>query len=235
MSADNDWLVRKQARVAETHRFDPRRTALLVIDMQTGFLHPEASLTVPPGLDILPNIQRLLEFFRACEMTVIFTAFVASPNVPTLRVDPFGVEHQSPVEGQPTGFGNPSGNCQLNATGAESPEIYPALTPQPNEPVIQGYSLDKFYGTPLDQILRARDIRHLVFTGVMTDLCVLATLFSATTHEYRVTLLSDGCATLWQNIQDAVLDIVARKLGQVMTVDEAIEKIQNERRMMNAE
>lgn len=227
MSADNDWLIRKQARVAATHRFDPHHTALLVVDMQTGFLHPEASLTVPPGLDIIPNLQCLLTFFRERNLPVIFTAFVASPQVPSLRVDPFGVEHQPPVDGQPTGFGNPSGNCQLNATGAESPEIYPALAPLPNEPIIKGYSLDKFYGTPLDQILRAREIRHLIMTGVMTDLCVLGTAFSASTREYRVTLVSDGCATLWQNIQDAVLDIVARKLGQVLTTQQILDEIQN--------
>jgi ureidoacrylate peracid hydrolase len=227
MSTTPEWLARKQARISELYRFAPPHTALLVIDMQTGFLHPEASLTVPPGLDIIPNLQRLLTFFRARQMPVIYTAFVASPNVPTLRVDPFGVEHQPPVEGQHTGFGNPSGNCQLTATGAESPEIYPPLAPLPNEPVIQGYSLDKFYGTPLDQLLRARDIRHLVMTGVMTDLCVLGTAFSASTREYRVTVISDGCATLWQNIQDAVLDIVARKLGQVLTTNEAITKMQN--------
>jgi len=203
------------------------RTALLLIDMQTGFLHPEASLTVPPGLELIPNLQRLLTFFRAHDLPVIYTAFVASPNIPTQRVDPFGLEHQPPVPGEPTGYGHPSGNCQLTATGAESPEIYPALAPLPTEPVIQGYSLDKFYGTPLDQLLRARDIRHLVITGVMTDLCVLGTAFSASTREYRVTLVSDGCATLWQNIQDAVIDIVRRKLGRVLTTDEVITEMQN--------
>lgn len=202
------------------------KTALLIIDMQTGFIHPEASLSVPPGLDIIPNLQRLLRFFRAKNLPVIYTAFVASPKIPTQRVDTFGIEHQPPVAGKPTGYGHPSGNCQLDATGTESPEIYPPLAPLPNEPVIQGYSLDKFYGTPLDQLLRARDIRHLVITGVMTDLCVLGTAFSASTREYQVTLVSDGCATLWDNIQDAVLDIVRRKLGRVLSTDEVIHEMQ---------
>lgn len=226
MTTTPEWLIRKQARIAELYRLDPHHTALLVIDMQTGFLHPEASLAVPPGLDIIPNLQRLLKFFRERDLPVIFTAFVASPNISTHRVDPFGIEHQPPIEGEPIGYGHPSGNCQLTATGAESPEIYPPLAPLPTEPVIHGYSLDKFYGTPLDQILRAREIRHLIITGIMTDLCVLGTAFSASTREYRVTLVSDGCATLWQNIQDAVLDIVARKLGQVLTTQQILDEMQ---------
>lgn len=220
-----DWLLQKTARIAETHRFDLQRTALLVIDMQTAFLHPDASLSVPPGLEILPRLQDLLAFFRQHNLPVVFTAFVADPHLPTLRVDPFGVEHQRPLPGQPTGFGHPSGNCQLDASGPESPGLLPELGRRPSELLLPGYSLDKFYGTPLDQCLRARDIRHLIFTGVMTDLCVLATLFSAATREYRVTLLSDAAATLWPDIQAAVLDIVARKLGRVLTTQAALDEL----------
>ncbi|MBN1261023.1 MAG: cysteine hydrolase [Anaerolineae bacterium] len=221
-----DWLLQKAARVEATHRFDPDRTALLVIDMQVAFLHADASLAVPPAWDIVPNVQALLAFFRQRRLPVIFTAFVASPDIPTLRVDPFGVEHRPPLPGQSTGFGQPSGSCQRAATGPESAAIIPELAPLAHEPVIQGYSLDKFYGTPLDQFLRAHDIRYLMLTGVMTDLCVLATLFSATTREYRVTLLSDAAATLWPDIQKAVLDIVARKLGRVLTTQAALTELQ---------
>ena len=227
MSADNDNTViaNKRARIDATHRFQAGRTALLLIDMQTGFLHPEAALAVPPAWDIVPTLQRVLAFFRQRQMPVIFTAFVADPRIPTLRVDPFGIEHLPPIAGQPTGFGHPSGNCQRDAVGPESPEIIPELAPLPSEPVIQGYSLDKFYGAPLDQVLRARDIRCLLMGGVMTDLCVLATLFSATTREYRVTLLEDGVATLWPDIQKATLDIVARKLGRVLSARAALAEL----------
>lgn len=227
MTANGNVMTDRRARVEATHRFQAGRTALLLIDMQTGFLHPEASLSVPPAQDIVPTLQRVLTFFRRRGMPALFTAFVASPHVPTLRVDPFGIEHLPPLAGQPTGFGHPSGNCQLDATGPESPAIIPELAPLPSEPVIQGYSLDKFYGTPLDQILRARDIRCLLMGGVMTDLCVLATLFSATTREYRVTLLEDGVATLWPDIQKAALDIVARKLGRVLSAQAALAELEN--------
>ncbi len=227
MNADNTVIADKRARIDATHRFQSGRTALLLIDMQTAFLHPEASLSVPPAWDIVPNLQRALAHFRQRQMPVIFTAFVASPSVPTLRVDPFGIEHLPPIPGQPTGFGHPSGNCQFDATGPESPAIIPELAPLPSEPVIQGYSLDKFYGTPLDQILRSRDIRCLLMGGVMTDLCVLATLFSAAAREYRVTLLQDGVATLWPDIQKAALDIVARKLGRVLGTQAALTELDN--------
>ncbi|MFP4564839.1 MAG: isochorismatase family protein, partial [Spirochaetia bacterium] len=66
---------------------------------------------------------------------------------------------------------------------AGPPEIIEELKPLPGEAVIQAYTLDKFYGTPLDMYLRAKDIRYLMVTGILADLCVTATVFSANTRE----------------------------------------------------
>lgn len=81
------------ARVQETHRMDPERTALLVIDIQRAFLDRDASLYVPTSLDMLPAVKGLVEFCRNVHIPVIFTEFVASPEIPSLRKDPFGPEH----------------------------------------------------------------------------------------------------------------------------------------------
>jgi len=73
-----------------------------------------------------------------------------------------------------------------------------------------------FAGTPLDGALRARGVRSLVVTGTMTDICVLATVVGAFNREYRVTVVEDGVATLWPEIQRATLDIVRRAYGRVV-------------------
>jgi hypothetical protein len=54
----------KQERIDGLHRLERGRTALLVIDMQRGFLEPGAALEVPPGRDVIPNLQRLVEASR---------------------------------------------------------------------------------------------------------------------------------------------------------------------------
>src|ERR1041385_2246490 len=83
----------RRARIEETHRCVPGRTALLVVDMQRGFLDPGASLEVPRGGEAIPRLRALIEACRACEVTVVFTQFVYSTAVPCLRGDPFGIEH----------------------------------------------------------------------------------------------------------------------------------------------
>jgi ureidoacrylate peracid hydrolase len=221
MPTQDELVARKTARIIETHRMDRTRTALLVIDMQRSFMDPSSSLYVPTAWDILPPVRGLIEFCRASHLPVIFTEFTSAPEIPNLRKDPFGPEHLLPEPGQPTGWGMPSGNSVPGTSGPESPGIVDEVKPLPGEVVIHAHGLDKFYGTPLDLVLRSLDIRYLMVTGMLADLCVAATVYAATTREYRVTVITDGITTIWPEILRAVFDIFGRKLARLLTASEA--------------
>jgi ureidoacrylate peracid hydrolase len=225
MTAPDELLSRKQQRIDELHRLERGRTALLVIDMQRGFLEPGAALEVPPGRGIIPNLQRLIGACRDSGVPVVFTAFVYSPAVPCLRGDPFGPEHLPARAGEPTGFGLPSGNCLIAPVAEQGPnsaEVVPELSPRPDELVVRGHSYDKFLGTPLDLALRSRDVRCLLVTGVLTDVCVNCTLLSAASRDYRVTAVTDGVATLWPELQEACFTIWRRKFARLRTTEEVL-------------
>ncbi|MEE8451650.1 MAG: isochorismatase family cysteine hydrolase [Thermoguttaceae bacterium] len=238
MSNLDEILAARQQRIDRMHRAEPGRTALLVVDMQRGFLDPGAALEVPPGREIIPNIARLIDVCRAKDVPVIFTEFVYSTTVPCLRGDPFGVEHLPAEPGEPTGFGFPSDNCRIgpgiesgvefgpnSAETVNSSETVGALAPRPDEPVVRSHTYDKFYDTPLDLALRSRDVRYLLITGVVTDVCVNATLMSAATRDYRVTAVTDGVATLWPEIQTACFEIWRRKFARLRTTSQLVEEI----------
>ena len=93
--------------------------------------------------------------------------------------------------------------------------------------MILGHTYDKFYGTPLDLALRSRDIRDLIITGVVTDVCVNCTVLSAANRDYHVTAVTDGVATLWPELQDACFAIWRRKFARLRTTDEVIEEIRS--------
>jgi len=219
---------RKLARINEVHKMIPSRTALLVIDMQTSFMHEDASLGVHEAWGIVPNIQNLIDFCRESGILVIFTKYISNPDVKCLRVDPFGPEHMPAIPGEPTGWGRPSSNSIPGTQGAENPDIVDELKPLQGDLVVEGYTLDKFYGTHLDLVLRGRDIRYLMITGSMADLCLGATLFSAAMREYRVTALTDAIATIWPNVLDVMYDIFGRKLARLMKTDDAIAELQKQ-------
>src|SRR2546426_195994 len=192
---------------------EPGRTALVVVDMQRGFLDPGEAMEVPPARETVPVLQTLLELFRARRMPVVFTEFVYSESAPLLvgRLHP---EHRPAKPGAPRGFGLPSSSC---LEGTPSADTVPDLAPRPGELVVRKRGYDAFAGTPLDGALRARNVTSLVVTGTMTDLCVLATVIAALHREYRITVVEDGVATLWPEIQRATLDIIGRAYGRVVT------------------
>jgi nicotinamidase-related amidase len=225
MPTHDELVMQKQARINTFHLMDPKRTALLVIDMQRGFMDPDASMLVPQAWEVVAPIKKIVDFCRQAEIPVIFTQFVASPEVPCLRTDPFGPEHLVPEPGQPTGWGMRSGNCVVGTDGPESPDVIDQLKPLPGELVVPAYTYDKFYGTHLDLVLRNRDIRYLIFTGIMADICVNATLLSASTQDYRITALTDCITTIWPNILTAMFDVWGRKFARLTTTEQVIQEL----------
>jgi ureidoacrylate peracid hydrolase len=200
---------------------EPGRTALVVVDMQRGFLDPGEAMEVPPAREIVPVIHALLELFRAKGLPVVFSEFVYSESAPVL-IGTLHPEHKPAPPGAPRGFGHPSSAC---LEGTASADTVSDLAPRPDELVIRKRGYDAFAGTPLDGALRARNVTSLVVTGTMTDICVLATVIGALHREYRVTVVEDGVATLWPEIQRATLDIIGRAYGRVVTGKEVADQI----------
>jgi len=197
------------------------RTALVVVDMQRGFLEPGEALEVPPARAIVPAIRRLLDGFRGKGLPVVFSEFVYSEQVPLL-VGELHPEHKPATPGAATGFGRPSSNC---LDGTRSAETIPDLAPRPDELVVRKRWYDAFNGTPLDGALRARGVTSLVVTGTLTDVCVLATVAGAFNREYRVTVVEDAVATLWPEIQRATLDIIGRAYGRVVSSKAVVDEV----------
>lgn len=202
-------------------RLEPARTALVVVDMQRGFVEPGQAMEVPPARATIPVIRVLLDAFRAARLPVVFTAFVYSPDVPLL-VGELHPEHRPAPTGAARGFGTPSSCC---LEGDPSAEVIDELTPREGEPVIRKRWYDAFAGSALDGTLRARGVTALVVTGTMTDICVLATVVGAFSREYRVTVVDDAVSTLWPDIQRATLDIIGRAFGRVVSSKSVIDTL----------
>lgn len=202
-------------------RLEPGRTALLVVDMQRGFVEPGEAMEVPQAREVVPTIVALLDLFRAKGLPVAFSEFVYSERVPLL-VGELHPEHRPAPPGARRGFGMPSSSC---LEGDPSAETVAALAPRAGEIVVRKHWYDAFAGTPLDGALRARGVSSLVVTGTMTDICVLATVIGAFNREYRITLVQDGVATLWPEIQRATLDIIGRAFGRVVSSKEVAAEI----------
>ncbi|VVP93709.1 Peroxyureidoacrylate/ureidoacrylate amidohydrolase RutB [Pseudomonas fluorescens] len=151
------------------------KNALLIIDMQQedGFVLEHFDTVVAHAAD-------LLESARQQRVPILFTRHINQADGSDLPV------------GEPlSGDGGPSSY----RAGTRQVEIIDTLTPLPHEPVIDKGRYSAFHRTDLDTRLRALAVDTLIVSGVLTDVCVLSTVFDAFALGYRIRLVTDACTT----------------------------------------
>jgi nicotinamidase-related amidase len=78
--------------------------------------------------------------------------------------------------------------------GTPGVEIHPALTPVDSEPVLDKTEPNGFLGTGLAEVLEELDVQDLHVVGMMSSMCVDATVRAAADLGLKVTVVHDGCA-----------------------------------------
>ena len=89
--------------------------------------------------------------------------------------------------------GDTGGRLQVGSPGWV---IHPAIAPAASDLVIRKRASDSFYETALQRELATRDIKHLIITGMRTEMCVDTTSRRAISLGYDVTLVADAHATV---------------------------------------
>ena len=84
--------------------------------------------------------------------------------------------------------------------GTKGVEIHDAVRPQGNEAVIEKNFPNSFRATKLEEQLKSAGVKNLVVAGMMTHMCVDASVRHAADLGYKITLLGDACATRAQKI-----------------------------------
>jgi ureidoacrylate peracid hydrolase len=197
-------------------RVQPGHTALFIIDMQNdlcaeGFLCDQAGRDLTATRSIIPNLQKLLAAAREAGVLVCHVGFS------TLR------EHLSdsgPWLAQRRR--STYSSDKLCMDGSEGAETIDELKPQADEPIIRKHRYSAFKGTNLDLLLRGRDIRTVVTTGVSTNVCVESSLREAFELDYYVCIPRDGVASWDMDLHEATLQTVNHRYGLVTTCDELI-------------
>jgi len=189
---------------------DAATTAVLVVDVQNDYCHPDGALGrqgLPTGaaMAMLPTLARLLDGARGHGTRVIF--------IQTVHTD----ETDSPAWIRRSG-GISTEVCRPGTWGGE----FTHVAPQPNEPVVVKHRYSAFVNTRLDSVLRTLKIENVILTGVSTNVCVESTARDAYMRDYNLVFLSDCTAAYAQEDHDATLRTMTRNFGLVTTADEVI-------------
>jgi nicotinamidase-related amidase len=106
--------------------------------------------------------------------------------------------------------------------GEDAPgtQVVPELRPEPGETTVVKRRVSAFTGSDLEVVLRARDVDHLVLTGIATSGVVLSTLREAADRDFRLTVLADACLDGDPEVHRVLTEKVFPRQAQVRTVDE---------------
>ncbi len=205
---------------------DPKKTALLVIDMQHVFItrpvyenptdaekkEAERWEQFYKAIDevVVPNNARIIKTFREKGMEVTYAKIQCQKQNGSDR----SLDHKA------TGY-----NELLLPPGTPSAEIVPELAPLPDEIVVTKTTDSALTGTPLRLWFQNMGIDTVVCTGVLTDQCVSCTVRSLADESFKVWLIEDACRASTQKIQDNELEILNNIYCHVINTDELLNAI----------
>jgi nicotinamidase-related amidase len=178
---------------------DLARTALVIVDMQNDFCHPDGWLA-SIGIDIsaarrpIEALRALLPGVRGQGVPVLWVNWGNRSD--QLNLSP-SVLHVYKPTGVGTGLGDPlpSNGAPVLQEGSWAAAIVEELAPIDSDIRISKYRMSGFWDTPLDSILRNLGVTTLLFSGVNLDQCVMCTLQDANFLGYDCILLEDCSAT----------------------------------------
>ena len=168
-------IDRKISNIYRRHpklQFQLKSAALLVLDMQQYFTEPPSHAFVPSSPAIMENINSLIRFFSSKKRPIFFSRHLDSLQSSLMK----------------TWWG---GTIQRED---ELSELSPVVNSSLGQ-IIEKTTYDFFYETPLDQMLKKKDVQTVVITGVMTHLCCDTTARSAFVKNYQVFFPIDATAT----------------------------------------
>jgi nicotinamidase-related amidase len=184
------------------HEFDPDSTAVVVVDMQHGFCHPDGSLYAPGSEAALNPCSELAERAHDAGACVVFTRDVHPPEQfdGNHYYDEFDRWGEHVLEG--------SWDAELHAD----------LPVAESDHVVEKHTYDAFHETELDGWLSARGVDDLLICGTLANVCVLHTAGSAGLRDYRPVLIEDAVGAIEDDHREYALEHAAWLFGELTTL-----------------
>ena len=196
--------------------FVPGQTALLLVDMQNDFLHPDGAYArggaSAPAIAALPaRLAPVASAFRRAGGWIVSTHFTL---VPGKGGEPFISPHLKALR--------PFLRNGDFAPGSFGHALVDALAPA--DIAVDKVAYSAFYMSRLEWVLGRAGIRELVVGGIVTNGGVASTVRDAHVRDFHVTVLEDGCAAFSPQVHEANIAGL-RSVASITTCADAIEAL----------
>ncbi|WP_135852355.1 cysteine hydrolase family protein [Halorussus salinus] len=183
--------------------FDPDSTAVVVVDMQNGFCHPEGSLYAPASEEALADVSAVVAAGRDAGASVVYTRDVHPPEQfeDSHYYDEFERWGEHVLE------------------GSWEAELHDDLDVREEDHVVEKHTYDAFYRTDLEGYLDTHGIDDLLLCGTLANVCVLHTAGSAGLRDYRPVLVEDALGYIEEDHKEYAVEHSEFLFGEVTTKD----------------
>jgi ureidoacrylate peracid hydrolase len=185
----------------------PKHTALVVIDMQNDFCEQGGYIDRAVKADIsgcpavADRINIAVDAARASGVKIVWVRANYQPELVPASMLARNIQR-----------GTDQAVCCAGGTWGY--DFY-RVKPRQGEFFVEKHCYDAFHGTNLDDILKNQGIRSLVYTGVVTNVCVESTLRSGCFHGYYAVVPEDCVGGPFKDLHDATLKNVRMYYGHV--------------------
>ena len=192
--------------------FDPKSTALIIIDMQRDFLEP-GGFGAMLGNDVsllrsaIAPCKAVLEAARKAGIFVLHTREGHSPDMTDCPPS------KKARGGLKVGLGDVGPMGRILVRGEAGHDIIPELYPIAGEPIIDKPGKGAFYATDLELKLRNRGIKTLIVCGVTTEVCVNTTVREANDRGFESLVVSDATGSYFPEFQRIGLEMIKAQGG----------------------
>jgi ureidoacrylate peracid hydrolase len=207
-------LVARRGKVHAYEKFDPKKTALVVVDMQNFFMADGELMAANGSADIVPNVNRLAKSVREAGGFVVWIqALAEAPG--TDGWDPFHALFHEKAQQRRLGSMNRDG---------EGFKLWPTMDVQPGDErvVKRRYSAFIQGASNIEEVLRKRGAEMVLITGVATNVCCDSTGRDCMMRGFPTLMVSDGNASFTEDEHQAALLNFITYFGDVRTTDEVI-------------
>jgi ureidoacrylate peracid hydrolase len=211
-----DRVIARRGREHIHDDLNPRKTALVVVDMQNAFLMPGVAHSLcPMAQEIVPNINRLAQAVRSTGGAVVWikTTFTDETRESWSTYYAISRPEQN------------AKRAEALAAGSKGHELWAALEVQPDDLVVEKNRFSAFIqgSSNLADVLRERGLDTILVTGTVTGVCCESTARDAMMLNFKTVMVSDGNAAMTDEDHNASLASFYLTFGDVMSTDLLVE------------
>jgi ureidoacrylate peracid hydrolase len=210
-----DRIIARRGRAFAYEDIDPRKTALVVVDMQNAFMMPGVAHSLClTAQEIVPNINRLAETLRATGGTVVWIKTTFTEE----SLKSWSVYYNL--------CGDTQGSKRIAALTGNSKghELWAGLDVKPADPVVEKTRFSAFIqgSSNLAEVLRGRGLDTILITGTVTGVCCESTARDGMMLNFKIIMVTDGNAAMTDEEHNASLIAFYQMFGDVMSTEQLV-------------